>query len=1324
MIHLSKPPEDETMFANSAIDSRSRRASATKGPRRRSSALRFFASNSPPKPETPAQSHKQWESDYLKGLRANHPTRPSGSRPLPTRNGATSEPFTRAASALSFRPTLSKPEQGDLHPVIQERATSALSHRRAQSDMSKVGHFSSLTGRTVVQTPHALRSTRDFSASTAEIKGSPERSPVAYRESGMRWMEKQEARSLREALEDMDVRIDARIHAGAQDEASELVLDHTSDNLPNQFGRARRDYTKHLKEGAHARSQSKGWYDKFKSPIENEESRGNPAKEEWSSRSRDPHPDERELKADHQRKTSNEKQEPQQRTHVKWDSPEKKTYTSLAFQVPALKTSRRRSSGTKRRQPSGGPFQNPNDKIYEDSHTSNGHVPKRTTSSRIPVPLYSKTTNSLDDSRPPMMHPNSSAKIPNDTSSPAFRAEIHRNPPSQSHNPTYTTNQSQKRDEAIGEQHSDRSVQSEDGKEVRSEDIRAATSMRFMDRSPKLPKPAFVSEQPGRHIVSFDKDWKPKHPENRKDSINNRDAENIARERPRLPPLISAASAPVVPTICVPDVRSPSADDALKTRKTPSISVTANQVPVISLPEEQSEERPLPARLDGNDLSEEKAGETAIDDGDDSLRFYCHLDFHELFSPRCRNCKTPIESEVVVACGGTWHVGHFFCAECGDPFDSKTPFVEKNGSIFIFGSRSFSSTSSFYLASQILLHKYFIVCFSFTSKLTSMAHQTESSNTAGTSATQTGEIMTSSPLPSTIYATPNGTTFKDLLESGKYTDMTISCGEDIYKLHKLVICPQSSFFEKACMGPFKEATSRVIDLSHDEANAVKRMVSFLYTTEYDDSPPSLNSKSSMGVGGGVHPVLQIVKSNKDKPIKALYKHFRVPRGPRRIAKLIARYDAKEIRKTEAPKTQVRLINNIAVYAVASKYDIKPLKDLARIKFAALLGPYGLPLDFPTVVEKVLSSTPESDEGLREVVSDKCCKLGKWVCGDKSMRNALVGQPEFASDLLQSILFSQDAKTAMVKSGLQEVSSGLLKILDTNTGVQANGMINAAKFEKFKETLDDWLVTFSMAGALGRILGQKGMSEKQLKRHGLLRLLGCQGAASAQVITNPGHDDMIHDAVLDYYGRRLATCSSDRTVKVFEVEGESHKLTETLQGHEGAVWCVSWAHPKYGTILASSSYDGKVLIWRESPPQGWQRVADFSLHTASVNIVSWSPHESGCLLACASSDGKVSVLEFQEGNWSHMLLEAHGAGVNAVSWAPAMVPGQLVSAKPDLAVVRRLGPRRRLVAVNHYGKVIHCVMLTGQDGKDMDEHAGSARNMEGYGPELRCGALEG
>jgi hypothetical protein len=63
---------------------------------------------------------------------------------------------------------------------------------------------------------------------------------------------------------------------------------------------------------------------------------------------------------------------------------------------------------------------------------------------------------------------------------------------------------------------------------------------------------------------------------------------------------------------------------------------------------------------------EEQEGCTEEYDGDESLRFYCHLDFHEFFSPRCKSCKTPIEGEVIVACGAEWHSGHFFCAQCGD----------------------------------------------------------------------------------------------------------------------------------------------------------------------------------------------------------------------------------------------------------------------------------------------------------------------------------------------------------------------------------------------------------------------------------------------------------------------------------------------------------------------------------------------------------------------------------------------------------------------------------------------------------------------------------
>ncbi len=40
----------------------------------------------------------------------------------------------------------------------------------------------------------------------------------------------------------------------------------------------------------------------------------------------------------------------------------------------------------------------------------------------------------------------------------------------------------------------------------------------------------------------------------------------------------------------------------------------------------------------------------------------------------------------------------------------------------------------------------------------------------------------------------------------------------------------------------------------------------------------------------------------------------------------------------------------------------------------------------------------------------------------------------------------------------------------------------------------------------------------------------------------GHGDTVHDVQLDYYGRRLATASSDRCIKIFDIVGEQVDMT--------------------------------------------------------------------------------------------------------------------------------------------------------------------------------------
>jgi len=147
-----------------------------------------------------------------------------------------------------------------------------------------------------------------------------------------------------------------------------------------------------------------------------------------------------------------------------------------------------------------------------------------------------------------------------------------------------------------------------------------------------------------------------------------------------------------------------------------------------------------------------------------------------------------------------------------------------------------------------------------------------------------------------------------------------------------------------------------------------------------------------------------------------------------------------------------------------------------------------------------------------------------------------------------------------------------------------------------------------------------------------------------------HGDVIHDAQFDYYGRFLATCSSDALIKIWEITDNSQKLISELKGHDAPVWQVAWSHPKYGKLLASCSYDRKVIIWRESNNK-WKIEFELRVSQQSVNSIAWAPKDLGLMLACASSDGTITIISPEDHEWKHSSFHAHDVGCNSVSWAP-------------------------------------------------------------------------
>ena len=633
-------------------------------------------------------------------------------------------------------------------------------------------------------------------------------------------MEKQETKSLRIALEDMDLEEEKRVHASAQDEASELVWKHQNpeaakaqEEAPYANPDVKRDYRSHLRKGSYTRSHSQ---DAAPVVLQRRTVSGSST---GSSNDGSVTGAMRRRSMDILRKVS----PPTGNVLVKKTrTASGKSFGGLAEAVAddIAKAHRRTSSGSNKRILSGEKkvFMHPNDRIWEDpqeDHASEAQRPVRD------PPKASVPTQPAHIRKNPFARVRMQAeKLERSNSEPiigtmmAHSVEIQRNPPSQSKKPWYMSNEPlpptpPSAGDRAADEVSPKGTLTKDGRELRGDDMRAATSKQRKDYSPKLPRPTVVSDRPGRPIVSFKQDWRPVEvvmEEVKGASSSRHDPEpsqtgslsgrhiaghpmsNIPRisvdevSKPPIP-AINLPEDPTIPSIVLPEEPSHAAPAHRQSvPPTPAISIDppsiSVQPPSIQVNEKGSNtsprshsQRPPPrhaatfplqrstphytpsvrqsgalcahcalpiagrilsaagerfhpqcfvchecrtnlelvafypepekyrserfqrivARRSGDcfegqeSMSPDEAFQLEILDGDEALRFYCHLDFHELFSPRCKSCKTPIEGEVIVACGAEWHQGHFFCAQCGDPFDSTTPFVEKDGYAWCVG---------------------------------------------------------------------------------------------------------------------------------------------------------------------------------------------------------------------------------------------------------------------------------------------------------------------------------------------------------------------------------------------------------------------------------------------------------------------------------------------------------------------------------------------------------------------------------------------------------------------------------------------------------------
>ena len=115
----------------------------------------------------------------------------------------------------------------------------------------------------------------------------------------------------------------------------------------------------------------------------------------------------------------------------------------------------------------------------------------------------------------------------------------------------------------------------------------------------------------------------------------------------------------------------------------------------------------------------------------------------------------------------------------------------------------------------------------------------------------------------------------------------------------------------------------------------------------------------------------------------------------------------------------RMMNNVLVFAVAEKYDIPELKDLAKLKFQTLAGSKW-PLDeFQAIAESVFTTTPDNDTGLRQIVLDLCGKHFHHILKDEESRAGLLEIQAIAAVVLDAAVRKIDLDNMLLDRALAE-----------------------------------------------------------------------------------------------------------------------------------------------------------------------------------------------------------------------------------------------------------------------------------------------------------------
>ena len=158
------------------------------------------------------------------------------------------------------------------------------------------------------------------------------------------------------------------------------------------------------------------------------------------------------------------------------------------------------------------------------------------------------------------------------------------------------------------------------------------------------------------------------------------------------------------------------------------------------------------------------------------------------------------------------------------------------------------------------------------------------------------------------------------------------------------------------------------------------MLVYLYTSDYCDG----DSSGPAAVVSSPEEVLADVLEDEERSISAIS-------------------ITEEQDDAYATTNEPSLLNNVLVYAIAEKYGIAELKEMAKAKFQSRARSLLSTKEFSEIIRELYRSTPSSDRGLRDIVSQVCAQQGRRIIDSPELNAIIVETGEFGLDLLREVL---------------------------------------------------------------------------------------------------------------------------------------------------------------------------------------------------------------------------------------------------------------------------------------------------------------------------------